>query len=195
MKKHFIINILFFTTLCYSQLQNPKPLKINYEFNFSIESSILYSTKNYTNIEKEESFSDIYPISLYFSGLIYFYDNLAFEFKPGLVFGGEYYTGLEYGFYLRYYIDDQRYYASFGFNIHDNGGVGHGTAISVTSTDESINYLALKIAYKPKTYFAFTLGYYHPLEDYPYFSISDVFGDSYIGNLNNIVKLGFEFSF
>jgi len=178
-----------------NQRQNSKNIFIKLEYYASIESSLLNNSKKYINILKEKLVSDIYPISLYFSGLGYITNNLALELKPGIVFGGEYYTGIELGFYLRYYLNEQKYYIGLGYNIHDNFESGHSKSVSDWATDESVDYIAFKIAYNPKYYFVFTLGYYHPLDKFSYYSISDVLGDSYKITFNHMVKVGFEFSF
>lgn len=178
-----------------NQRQKSKNIFIKLEYYASIESSLLFNSKKYINVVKQKSVSDIYPISLYFSGLGYIADKLALELKPGVVFGGEYYTGVECGFYLRYYFNEQNYYISLGYNFHDNFETGHSKLVSDFATDESIDYLAFKIAYNPKYYFILTLGYYHPLDEFSYYSISDIFEDSYKITFNHMVKLGFEFSF
>lgn len=194
MNKILILFILL-NLQCIAQWQNINNKEVKFEFNTSLESTLLLGEKNFNNIIKKISYSDIYPVSLYLAGLIYFTENFASELKTGLVFGGDYYSGIEYGAFLRYYLFDQKYYTSLGIIVHQNFGVGHGTMISVSSTSESVNYLGLKIAYKPKTYFAFTLGYYYPLSYYPLFTISEANADSYTVGLENVVKLGFEFSF
>ncbi len=194
MRNLIILISLLVNYQIYSQLKDSKKLKIDYEYNISVEGSILYSTKKFTKIQKNENFSDFYPIGFYISGLMFIEKNIAFEFKPGIVIGGEYYSGFEYSFNMRYYLFDKKYYTGIGINIHDNFGAAHGTAVSTWATDEAVTYLGLKIAYKPKSFFSFTLSYFLPLEKYDYYSISDYFGDSYIVEVNHIAKLGFEFS-
>ena len=159
----------------------------------SLETTLLLGDKHYeTNIKK--TYSDIYPVSLYLNFLFYTSANIALEIKPGLVFGGDIYTGADAGLFVRYYFESRKYFASLGLNLHQNFSGGHGLSLAVRSSGESFLFYGIKFGYKPKENFAFTLGYYFLPGNNWLFLIRDSsdISKSYSVNLNYAVKLGFE---
>ncbi|MCB9209590.1 MAG: hypothetical protein H6609_09425 [Ignavibacteriales bacterium] len=173
--------------------QNSKK-NVTVEYYACIESSLLFNTKSYFNVIKEEKVSDIYPVSFYISAQGIIKNIVVLELKPGIVFGGEYYTGVELGFYLGIYFNEQKYYLGLGYNMHDNFENGPSKSTSKWGTSESIDYMAIKIAYKPKYYWKITLGYYNPIDNFSYYSRPDVFTVSNKITFNHLLKLGFELS-
>ena len=193
MKNIIIIILLFISSLNYAQWSNVN--SIDYKLGFSLESSVLLDTKLYSNISKEESFTEFYPISFYLFGMILFFENLGIAIKPGLVLGGDYYSAFEFGFHIRYYFSDQKFFGSLGMNIHDNFGDTHGTLTYTSITHESVNLAGASIGYSPNSNSAFVLSYYYPLSNYEYYYISNFEGDSYSTKLNQIIKFGVEISY
>lgn len=174
---------------CQKQIRDTSITKVR--IGTAIELSVLFNSKHF-DLKNQENFTKIYPLSLYLFGIIPFTDNFALDFKPGWVVGGEEFSAIELGIYIQYYFNRHTYFIRTGINMHKNIGEAHGTFYS---TNESVFFIGVMLGFKPTSNFAFTLGYYYPLSNYPYYSDLEDYKYSYSVILNHLLKLGMEIEF
>jgi hypothetical protein len=169
----------------------------NEEFNFGIlaELTIVNSNQNDIKIEKSKLNTTIYPLSIYFSGRVHITKEFRLELRPGFLFGGEYFTGFEYGFYLRYKFSNSKFYLICGINFHNNFGDAHGVNTVVSVSDDTITQLNISMGYYLKENFGFVISYYQPTSSYKMYSVANSEADYYDVNLRNIIKIGFDYTF
>ncbi|MDA3891571.1 MAG: hypothetical protein PF517_07905, partial [Salinivirgaceae bacterium] len=160
-----VVFILFGFITVYAQENNTQTKSISVEIGFLTELTIVNSNMEYLNIaKKDSSLNDIYPLSLFLSGRVNLTSNICLEFRPGFIFGGEYYTGIEYGFYFRYYFD--KYYIISGVNFHYNFGSISGMSHRVDVTHDTSSLINVSLGYKMSSHLGFLISYYHPLWEY-----------------------------
>ncbi len=196
--KVFFVCICFLFSTVYAQ--NNETQSKSVEFGFLIEVSMINSNMKYLNIDKnDETNIDTRPLSLFLSGRAYFTDNFSFEFRPGIILVGEYYTGIEYGFFLRYYFENSKFYVISGINYHNNMADAHGLSHYVEITGNTATLINFSVGYHISDNLGFLLSYYHPLKDYKIYHGADLIDDPifeiYDVNLTNIFQVGFDYTF
>ncbi|GBD90575.1 hypothetical protein BMS3Abin04_01292 [bacterium BMS3Abin04] len=177
-------------------------VKPKFELGILIEGTDLFNSRatnkftdsgNYKVNILEKNIVQIYPISLYISGRLIIIGNLSFEFRPGIIFAGEPYSGFEYGFFLRYKMLNKKIILIGGVNLHDNIGAGHN---SLVSTGETITEIGGSVGYQFTKSFAGIVSYYKPSKEIEYYSeYSNDYIDEYTYKLKYIIKFGFDFTF
>lgn len=198
-----LILIIFVPGISVAQFAHLKHIvKPRFELGILIENTVLFNsrttrkiigTANYKEIILKGNSSNFYPYGFYLSGRLRVIGNLSIEFRPGIIFAGEPYAGLEYGFFLRYKFLKQRLFVVGGVNMHDNFGAGHN---SLSSTSETITEIGGSIGYRFTKSFAAMLSFYRPAERIEYYT--EAF-DNYTAwnsyKLNYIIKFGFDLTF
>lgn len=189
----WILILLGFSTI-YSQESDTQTKSTSFKIGFLTEVTIVNSNLKYLSVTKtDSSLTNIYPASLFLSGRAYLSNNLCLEFRPGFILGGEYYTGIEYGFYLRYYFN--RFYAIGGASFHYNFGEGHGMSHTIDITRETLFFINISLGYKMNKQLGILFSYYHPLSEYRIYSGTIIDSFSYSVRLKNIFKIGFDYTF
>ena len=191
----FLVFILLVFVNIHAQEDNSQTDDKSFEIGFLIEATILNSNTVFLNSEKKDStINTIHPFSLFLSGRIYLTNNLCLEFRPGLMFPSENYTGLEYGFYLRYYFN--KFYLISGVNFHDNIIGGHGQSHYVEVFGDTATLIHISVGYKMSNNLSFSISYYHPLWEYKIYQVAEMYQPkTYEVYLTNIFKVGCEYAF
>jgi len=199
---YIVIFFMIFLNSILAQNADSGKNKKNVQTGFLTEVSLVGNTKDYVSKGKKTEYNMFfYPISLYLSGRAYFTNNIYFEFRPGIIYGGEYFSGLEYGVYLRYYFKDSKYYIIGGVNFHDNLGDAHGTTHFVSISDDIVTLVNLSVGYKINSHFGVLLEYNHSFENYKIYreiNVTSIINSDaiiYDAYLENIIKLGIDYTF
>lgn len=197
MKKLFIISLCFLFTSSFMFARQPesKNKDVNFDFSVIIEMADIISIKTTTNPSRtltKVTKALFTPITFYLSPKINFSKSFCFEFRPGLFWGGEPFTGFEYGFYLRYKIIDYKLILISGINFHSNIGTGHNSGFS---TGETITEYAFTLGYEFNRTTSILLSFYQPDSEINFYGKTNdqETWESY--DLKHIIKLGLEFSF
>jgi len=203
MKIRVFLFLVFIPAIITAQYAHLKHIKPKFEFGVLVENTFVFNSKKTTkfiNYENNETIiskgnsSNFYPFGFFISGRLNLFENLSFEFRLGIIFAGEPYAGLEYGFFLRYKFLHRKLFAVGGINLHDNFGAGHN---SLSSTDETITEFGGSIGYQFTKSFAVILSYYKPSKELElYTENSNNFEESYSSyNLKYIIKYGIDITF
>ncbi len=201
MKIRVFLFIVFIPAIISAQYAHLKHIVPKFEFGVLVENTFLFNSKTTTkfNYENNETIiskgnsSNFYPYGFYISGRLKIVRNLFFEFRPGIIFAGEPYSGFEYGFFLRYKILNKKIILIGGVNLHDNIGAGHNSS---ASTGETITEFGGSIGYQFTKSFAAILSYYKPSREKSYYSEqSNDFVEENSYKLKYIIKLGFDITF
>lgn len=204
MKNTLIICFCLFlcSNILFAQYQEPKKLDVDFDFGIIAEIGFLYLEKTIDStplesssireIETKNITSDS-PFSFYLSGRINYSKYLGLEIRPGIIFGGDEYTGFELGILLRYKFWQDKMFAAGGVNFHFNGGSGHGTFFA---TDETFMFYGLNLGINLNKSFAFIASFYIlPQKEFLYQEYNwDAF-NYYDYTLKSVLKLGFDFTF
>ena len=197
MKKLFFISLCFLLINSFIFAQLPESKKLDVDFNFSviIEMADIINTKTTTapsHALTKETKALFTPITFYLSPKINFSKSFCFEFRPGLFWGGEPFTGFEYGFYLRYKIIDYKLIFISGINFHSNMGTGHNSGFS---TGETITEYAFTVGYEFTKSTSILLSFYQPDSKINFYGKTNDYQTWESYDLKYIIKLGLEFSF
>lgn len=196
-KIKYILLFVFLPLSLNAQFAKVEKLNVNFDFGLRLQMTELVSEQN-SYSSREEVHIAISPFSIYLVTRAKLNNNLSLEFSPGIIFGGDGFTGFEYGFYVKYLFSESKYFLSGGINIHDNIESAHGTENFESTTDESVLLVGFSAGYKMHDNFAFIIGLHKPLSNYFYLHrlISD--GKSYLfqdRSLKYLIKAGFEVTF
>jgi hypothetical protein len=189
------ICFLLKSSIILAQFQEPKKLDLNISFSVIIEMADIISTKTTTTPNQaltRETKALFTPITFYLSPKINFSKTFSFEFRPGLFWGGEPFTGFEYGFYLRYKIIDYRLIFISGINLHSNMGTAHNSGFS---TGETITEYAFTAGYEINKSTSFLVSFYKPDSKINFYGKRKDYETWESYDLNYIIKLGLEFTF
>ena len=158
------------------------------------EISTVFFNKDDAGEKKLET--GIYPISIYLSGRINISRNFSLEFRPGILFGDEIYSGVEYGLFLRYRFYKSNIYLISGVNWHNNYGNAENVYSYKKISDEIFSLINFALGYSLKNGFCITLSYYYPIQEYEvYYRKFPGEIEADILTLRNIIKAGFEYTF
>jgi len=143
---------------------------------------------------KQNSNIQNYPIlfSLYGHILIDRLEWFTVEFRPGLTYESEDYSGFELGIYLRLHLPNTKLFLLTGINNHYNNGYYHNSG---GSYEKEILYKCLGIGFSLGSRASFDLSYYWTNnKDFAYYRDTDWLTFSRIVNrqLEGIIKLGFS---
>jgi hypothetical protein len=188
--KHKLL-ILFFIlipTSLYSQ---------DYVFSIQIKGSALFVEQFNNNMYSKSI--NIYPLSIYLGNKFKISEDYALEISPGYFYGGENFSGLETGIYLRRNIYDNKIFGAFGINLHYNFGDAHGVMVYEYTPDGIFVNICASVGVNFNKNISFLLSYSKSLsEDYGYssvFVLEDGSSKQYQRNLFSIIQAGFEFNF
>lgn len=163
----------------------------SYDFSLQIKLSALYA-EQYQNNAFDKSFN-IFPLGVYLVNKIKISSDYSIEICPGYFSGGENFSGIESGFYIRRNIYDDIIFASAGINFHYNFGDSHGVQIFEVTPDGIFTNLGGSILMSLNKNISFLIAYFKPLnKDYGYSRIS---GLEYKRSLEDILQTGIEFNF
>lgn len=188
MKKCLLL-LLFFCALNYAQTTSNST---SAELAVMIEVSIMNIEGYHTSTDEIKTVNDVYPFSLYLSGRLMLFKRLNLEFRPGLVFAGDF-GGYDFGFFVRYNFFKSLSVNS-GINFHNNTGTSHGISIYEYIKGDFFTQLSIGVSANVSESFAFNLSYYHPLQkEYGYAQRAD----DNLGRIpiyqNYIIKFGVDF--
>jgi hypothetical protein len=122
-------------------------------------------------------------------------ENFTIEIKPGIFFGGDFFSGFEVGSFLRYSFTYSKIYFLSGVNLHLNNGTAHGLSRMEFAKDDLYINIGLGIGTKLNNSINIAFNYYQPLKiNYGYIAISEnEISEIYQTKLFRIYKLGIEF--
>jgi hypothetical protein len=186
--REFVLALLLFTPLpLFSQ---------EYVLSVQFKSSALF-------VEQFRSshcarYIDLYPLSIYVGNKFRIDDNYQLEMSPGFFFGGENFSGIELGVYLRRKIHAELLFGSLGVNMHYNLGNDHGLSVEEHAPQGIFVNIAASTGVNFNRNVSFLISYIQPLsEDYGYSIVSVVEDGSTTichRKLFRMIQAGFEFN-
>ncbi len=183
MNKHIIVIIILFF-LSITIVTKPQSLRVGLRY----EPGLLF-------VEQKNK-AEIIPAIFSLSGnlLVEPREWLNIEFRSGILFLSEEYSGFELGLFARFKILPTRFYLVLGINNHTNKGTANNSS---GSYDKEILYKSIGIGYKTSSNFNIDLMYYWTdNKNYAYTLETDWLTYSRIVDkqMNGILKIGFNLS-
>ena len=134
-----------------------------------------------------------YPASVYLNVAIVFNNASSLEIRPGILFAGEYFSGLEIGLFYRHQFSDQ-FFGNIGIVAHYNTSMAHGTSVYEEINSGIYYNLGVTIGFKLNENVNLIFSYYKTLDEY--YGYNWVYGDyqKYERYLYSIIKFGFVFN-
>lgn len=174
-------NILFIFLLY--TVSNAQLLKLG----FRVEPTIFIT-------EEEGALSSVRfsPYSVCFTAAINPIENLSLELRPGYLLGGEEYSGLELGAFVKWKIFSTDFYLCSGILNHYNNGTGNNRE---TGYDKTILYQGVGVGYQLDTKLGLDITYYWSSDAvYGYNYYIETHGSTVFHerSMKGIIKLGFS---
>ncbi len=151
---------------------------------FRVEPNIIISEKS------GASSIILAPLSLHSTILIEPVNNFILDARAGYIFANEYYTGIEFGIYIRYALTS-RFLIIAGVNNHSNSGGAHNSGGAIT---KDIFFKGIGIGFQVDSKISFDFMYSWTSDgEYAYYRDTDwlTYSKTLKKRINGIIKIGF----
>lgn len=170
------------------------------KFELGVRDEILWmytNLYNYNNGSANFTKSIYVPIDLHLTAGISFLEHYKIDFRIGIMYVYEDFTGLDKGIFFKADLFNTNFYGTVGIDFINNLGEGHGVTV-YSEAGGKTTFLCIGAGYGLSKHFIFDLMYYYTKDKvygYNIVSYSSTDYKRYDKINNGLLVLGFQYSF